>query len=138
MIRRKLFCWGCGSLDHLLSDRKCIPTLGQIRTNMFRLADDLMIDRDSVEAWAQNVRFTYITSFKDDDTSPQDTDYVTNQLEEAMLPYIFHLIAVTLFRFTLYTIIHLLPTRSAMCPLFESNSGCTVRTIWSPSRTNKF
>ena len=30
----KRVCWGCESTDHILSDRKCTPTLENIRTNI--------------------------------------------------------------------------------------------------------
>ena len=32
--RNKRVCWGCGSPDHLLRDRKCTPTLNSIKTNL--------------------------------------------------------------------------------------------------------
>ena len=33
-VRNKRVCWGCGSPDHILSDRKCTPELQTIRTNI--------------------------------------------------------------------------------------------------------
>ena len=33
-VRDKKVCWGCGSPDHILSDRKCTPKLETIKTNI--------------------------------------------------------------------------------------------------------
>ena len=33
-VRDKRVCWGCGSPDHILSDRKCTPKLETIKTNI--------------------------------------------------------------------------------------------------------
>ena len=33
-IPQKRVCWGCGSPDHLLRDKKCTPTLDTIKTNI--------------------------------------------------------------------------------------------------------
>ena len=33
-VRNKKVCWGCGSPDHILSDRKCTPKLETIKTNI--------------------------------------------------------------------------------------------------------
>ena len=33
-VRGKKVCWGCGSPDHILSDRKCTPKLETIKTNI--------------------------------------------------------------------------------------------------------
>ena len=33
-IRNKRVCWGCGSTEHILSDRKCTPKLETIKTNI--------------------------------------------------------------------------------------------------------
>lgn len=64
-IKRNLFCWGCGSPDHFLFYRKCTPTVGQICSNMFRLADDGMIEQESILAWAQYVHLAFVTNADD-------------------------------------------------------------------------
>ena len=38
-IRNQRFCYGCGSPDHILRDRKYAPTLSSIKTNLVNLLE---------------------------------------------------------------------------------------------------
>lgn len=111
---------------------------------MFSLAQNGMIDRDSVHAWAQNAHLSYVKSARDDDTSTQGTyddqdenNYVANQLEETVSHVIFHFIAVTQSRIAPYSITHFLTTRAAMFMYFVSLSGYTETILRSPSSTSE-
>lgn len=49
--RNKTFCWGCGSPDHILSNRKCTSTLESIKTDIVGLPE---CDGDQTEIIADS------------------------------------------------------------------------------------
>ena len=51
-LRAKRYCFGCGSPDHILSDRKCTPTLDSIQTNFIH---NLAYNNAEAEEFANQV-----------------------------------------------------------------------------------
>ena len=65
-LLKKQYCYGCGSPDHILSDRKCIPTPQSIRTNLVSIGEH---HADVAEELAIN--FTTLFSSASQSTSAQ-------------------------------------------------------------------
>ena len=72
-LRHGRFCWGCGSRDHILSDRKCTPTLQSIRTNFVEQG----LDDENCQELVQILHTNFgHTSGSDSDQSLSDADEV--------------------------------------------------------------
>ena len=58
-FRKKRFCYGCGSPDHILRDRKCTPRLADIKTN---LIDDMGCMVEHAEFLAEELLTLHISN----------------------------------------------------------------------------
>ena len=68
MQRVKRCCFGCGPRSHILSDRKCTPTLDSIKTNF---THNLAYDKAEAEEFANQILMLH---------SPQEP--LTNSVED--------------------------------------------------------
>ena len=57
-FRRQRFCYGCGSPDHILRDRKCTPQLSTIKTN---LIEELGCEEETISDFADELLTLHIT-----------------------------------------------------------------------------
>lgn len=69
-LRNKRFCFGCGSPDHILSDRKCTPTLDAIRNNM---VEHIGCNYADAAALAQQFLTLHSSPIQINDDNPRDT-----------------------------------------------------------------
>ncbi len=72
-LQLERFCFGCGSLDHILSDRKCTPTIEALRTSV---VDHTNCNRQDIELFVEQ----FMTLISRSDT--QQTSGVDNFQQE--------------------------------------------------------
>jgi len=70
-LPRRRFCWGCGSPDHILSDRKCTPTLDSIKTNILESFGD---EEKGIDELAEQFLTLHSRTFESDREKKYEAD----------------------------------------------------------------